>query len=167
MAECQQKQQALGENATEKHAFYQSVIDALEGVLFYANAWADYALEVSQTFPADDPRAINMRTVSARLREFPARPPVTFLDALQSIHLLHCALHWTGEIVPIGRLDQLLYPYYQQDIANNTITPQLAQEALDCFWIKLDEKVVQNRRFFIEDRFTSSDGAPARQLWSQ
>jgi len=156
--ECQQKQKDLPEKAMEKRQFYQSVIDALGGVLYYVNAYADYALEIANAFPANDERAINLHHVSKRLREFPARPPVSFLDALQSIHILHCALHFTGEIVPIGRLDQLLDPYYRNDIAQQKITPQQAQEALDCFWIKLDEKVVQNRRF-IEDRFSSSDGA--------
>ncbi|HEX2122274.1 MAG TPA: pyruvate formate lyase family protein, partial [Thermoanaerobaculia bacterium] len=67
-------------------------------------------------------------------------------------------MHWTQEIIPIGRLDQLLFPFYEADFREGRLTRDDAQEILDCFWIKLDEKVVRNRRY-MEDHFTSSDGA--------
>ena len=155
---CQGKMTQLPAHELSKRQFYQSIIDALKGVLYYFNAYADFALELTQKFLPEDPRAINLNAISERLRQYPANPSETFTDALQTILIMHCALHFTGEIVPIGRLDQLLYPYYIRDIENGILTARQAQELLDCFWIKLDEKVVQNRRL-IEDRFTSSDGA--------
>ncbi|MBJ2126585.1 pyruvate formate lyase family protein [Flavobacterium sp. IB48] len=154
--DCQQKKSVVPD--ISKKQFYTSVIDSLNGVLFFVNAYADYASDIARSFHPTDERAINLIEISTRLREHPAKPAKTFMDALQSIYIIHCALHFTGEIVPIGRLDQLLDNFYEADLKNGTITQEKAQEALDCFWIKLDEKVVLNRRF-IEDRFTSSDGA--------
>ncbi len=156
--ECQEKINGIGNPASKRTQFYNAVISSLEGVLFFTNAYADFALETAEQYPKDDERAKNMIEISKRLREFPSKPCETFMDALQSIYIMHCALHFTGEIVPIGRLDQLLYPYYQKDLTSGIITKEKAQEALDCFWVKLDEKVVLNRRF-VEDRFSSSDGA--------
>lgn len=155
--ECQQKQVHYA-SGDKKWSFYQSVIDSLEGVLYYINAVADEVDSLLRRLSPHDNNYSNLNLISLRLREYPAKPPVSFLDALQSIYIIHCALHFSGEIVPIGRLDQLLEAYYVNDIKNGNITQKEAQEALDCFWIKLDEKVVLNKRF-IEDRFTSSDGA--------
>ena len=38
-----------------------------------------------------------------------------------------------------GRMDQYLYPFYQQDLAAGRITQQRAQELLDCLWVKFSE----------------------------
>lgn len=158
ISDCQTKQSQLSNQQLKQKQFYQSVIDSLEGVLLFINAYADYALNLSKSFHPNDERAINLKSISERLREYPANPSETFTDALQSIYIMHCALHFSGEIVPIGRLDQLLNSFYLKDLKNGFLTKEKAQEILDCFWIKLDERVVHNRRF-IEDRFTSSDGA--------
>jgi pyruvate-formate lyase len=155
---CQEKQRGIADANDKRHLFYQSVMDALEGVLFYANAYADLADDTAARFLPEDEKHQNLQAVSERLRKCPAQPCETFMEALQTIYIMHCALHFTGEIVSIGRLDQILYKYYAKDLAEGRITPAGAQEAIDCFWIKLDEKVVLNKRF-IEDRFTSSDGA--------
>ncbi|HEV7642766.1 MAG TPA: pyruvate formate lyase family protein [Pyrinomonadaceae bacterium] len=155
---CQEKQRGIGNLSDKKYCFYQSVIKALEGVLLYVNAYADLAEDTAAKFPANDEKHQNLQVISERLRKCPAQPCETFMEALQTIYIMHCALHFTGEIVSIGRLDQILYKYYADDIKEGRLTPAQAQEAIDCFWIKLDEKVVLNKRF-IEDRFTSSDGA--------
>src|SRR5262249_33652140 len=73
------------------------------------------------------------------------------------IFLVHCALHWTVEIVPIGRLDQLLCPFYEKDITGGVLDPERAQELIDCFWIKLDERAILDFRH-AENRFTAADG---------
>lgn len=138
--------------------FYDAVIIALRGVIDFANAYADEAERVASTLPDGDPNIDSLRAVAGRLRHVPANPARTFHEAVQAIYLMHVAMHWTQEIIPIGRLDQLLFPFYEADFRDGRITRDDAQEILDCFWIKLDEKVVRNRRY-MEDHFTSSDGA--------
>jgi len=45
-------------------------------------------------------------------------------DAAQMIFSMHCCLHLVGQAVSVGRLDQLLIGYYQNDIRMNRITPE-------------------------------------------
>jgi pyruvate-formate lyase len=41
--------------------------------------------------------------------------------------------------VPVGRLDQILYPYYEMDKKAGKITPQDAAELLGALWLKIRE----------------------------
>lgn len=137
--------------------FLQSVIESLEAVIFYAEQYAAEAERVASTLSAQDPRRDTLLTSAARLRRVPADKAETFTDAIQSIYIVHCALHWTVEIVPLGRLDQILSPFYEADIEQKRLRPDEAQEVLDCFWIKLDERAILDRRH-LENRFTACDG---------
>jgi pyruvate-formate lyase len=139
-------------------AFYEAVSIALEGVIGFAESYAR-AAEALAARQADEPeRHQSLLAAAERLRRVPARPAESFIEAVQSIHLMHCALHFTGEIVSLGRLDQILYPFFQADFDRRNLTPEAAQEIIDCWWLKLDEPVMLHRKFF-EDRFSSSDGA--------
>lgn len=145
-------------NDKDKVSFYTAIISIMEGINHYANAYADFCDGVKKNYNKDTFEYKNMDSIAGRLRRIPAQPAESFLDALQCIYFMHCALHFTGEIVPLGRLDQLLIDYYKNDLANGIITEKEAQNTIDALWIKLDEKVILKRRF-AEDRFTSSDGA--------
>ncbi len=138
--------------------FGRSVVEALEGVVGYAHRYAELAEAAAERYGDKPGVREDMLGAAARLRRVPEFPAETFLEALQSLYIVHCALHWTGDVTSLGRLDQVFLPYYEADLAAGRITPQEAQEAIDCLWIKLDEKVVLYRQH-VEDRFTSSDGA--------
>ncbi len=141
----------------EQSVFYQSVAISLRAVMDFAATHAKLAREkVSQPSTTPD-RKRDLEVVAANLDVAPRGPARTFHQALQAIYLLHCVLHWTVEIVPIGRLDQLLNPYYEREVKAGTLSRGQAQELIDCFWIKLDERVILTPRF-AENRFTSSDG---------
>ncbi|WP_172991758.1 pyruvate formate lyase family protein [Lacipirellula parvula] len=137
--------------------FLSAVRIALEAVIFLAGRYAQEAERVAATLAQEDPRRESLQQAADRLRRVPAKPAETFVEAVQSIYLMHCALHWTVEIVPLGRLDQILQPLYERDIEQGRLTPTMAQETLDCFWIKLDERAILNRRH-LENRFTACDG---------
>lgn len=156
MAECREKMQATPVEK-QKH-FYSSVILSLEGVLIYADNYASLAESKARLFTDDAERHAQFLAIAGRLQHTPRHAPRNFTEAVQCIYLVHCALHYTGEIVPLGRLDQLLYPFYKKDVDSGVLTKTQAQEILECLWIKLDEKTVLNGRH-LEDRFTSSDGA--------
>jgi formate C-acetyltransferase len=69
----------------------------------------------------------------------PSRPARNFREAVQSL--------WFGELLieaedtpnahSPGRIDQILYPYYQRDRDNGEITKEEAKELLACYWIKM------------------------------
>jgi len=138
-------------------AFNESVAISLRAVIEFAASHARIARERAALPSTSSERRADLTLVADNLDVAPRKPAKTFHQALQAIYLLHCALHWTVEIVPIGRLDQLLNPFYEKDVREGTLTRERAQELIDCFWIKLDERVILTPRF-AENRFTSSDG---------
>ena len=104
--------------------------------------------------PSSSSAARGCSTWRTGLLEFPAEPSRSFLDAAQCIFLMNCALHWTGELTSLGRLDQILGPFLEQD----NLPEAQAQEIIDCLWIKLDERATLDNRH-LKDHFTSADGA--------
>ena len=66
-------------------------------------------------------------------------PAGTFREALQSLVFAHYINTWEDGINAnsLGRLDQILYPYYQADIEAGRITRAQAFELICCLWIKL------------------------------
>lgn len=138
-------------------AFYESVAISLEALMEFAAGHAQRVRDLAATLPAGDENIASLHSVADALDVAPRKPAQTFHQALQAIYIVHCALHWTVEIVPLGRLDQLLGEFYRRDVANGALTRERAQELIDCFWIKLDEHVILSYRH-AENRFTSSDG---------
>jgi Dyp-type peroxidase family len=134
-----------------KQQFYRAIILALEGVRDHCLAFAQLATELAQgTMPTQRAELENLLAVAARMRKLANQPPDTFLEAAQLIFTLHSCLHLVGEPTAIGRLDQLLLPFYESDMNLGILDGDLAQEIIDCFWIKLGEKVQWNR-MFVED----------------
>lgn len=148
---------ASGGATAAQSAFYESVALSLEAVIRYAERHAAMVREAAERLPGGDPNRDALERVAACLDQAPRGPAQSFHQALQATYIMHCALHWTVEIVPIGRLDQLLHPYYRRDVENGVLTPAEAQELIECFWIKLDERVILDFRH-AENRFTAADG---------
>jgi len=135
--------------------FYQSVIYSLEGVKAYLRNYAELARKTlaGMHFGSSHDRE-NLNAIALRLDHLAEKPPETFLDAAQLIFSMHCCLHIAGESVSIGRLDQLLGPFHDK----GGLSEEYAQEIIDCFWIKMDEKVLLNHRHF-HDRLSRGSGA--------
>ena len=71
--------------------------------------------------------------------QVPRRPAQNFHQAVQSLWFAHIINTWEDGINAnsLGRLDQILYPYYQADLKAGRITKQQAFELICCLWIKL------------------------------
>lgn len=148
-----------------ERAFHEAVAISLESVAAYAARHATMARDAAAKLASGDPRRLSLERVAVCLDVAPRGPAQSFHQALQAIFIVHCALHWTVEIVPIGRLDQLLDPYLKRDLDAGTLSLGDAQELIDCFWIKLDERVILDNRH-AENRFTASDGVLTGYLGS-
>jgi pyruvate-formate lyase/deferrochelatase/peroxidase EfeB len=127
--------------ASESIDFYKSVILSLEGVQIYLHNYANLAIKKRQEpLRHSDEDNKNLEAIAERMNRLCIEPPKSFLDAVQLLFSMHCCMHISGEGVSIGRLDQLLFPFYKDDVD--------AQEIIDCFWIKMDEKVLLNHHNF-------------------
>lgn len=135
----------------KKRQFFRGVLLALEGVQEHCLAYARLADEMASTLESGQrAERDNLLGIAARMKKLSSEPPETLLEAAQLIFTIHACLHLIGEPTAIGRLDQLLFPFYERDVASGRLDDEQAQEIIDCFWIKLGEKVQLNRQF-VED----------------
>ncbi len=132
----------------EKASFLRGVLLALQGVSEHCRSFATLARELSDRPHGED--RDNLLAIADRMDRLATERPATMLEAAQLVFTLHSCLHLAGEPTAVGRLDQLLYPFYRADMDAGTLDRDRAQEIIDCFWIKLGEKVQPNR-MFLED----------------
>lgn len=79
--------------------------------------------------------------MAAICRRIPENKSQTFHEALQHYWFVHLGV--ITELNPWdsfnpGRLDQHLYPFYQKEIAEGTLTKERAIELLQAFWVKFN-----------------------------
>jgi pyruvate-formate lyase len=69
----------------------------------------------------------------------PAEPARTFHEAVQALWFAHILTVWEDGINAngIGRIDQMLWPYLERDLANGATTWEEAAELLGALWCKL------------------------------
>ena len=119
----------------------EACIISCEAFIKFAKRHADYARELAaQT--SDAARKAELIRIADACDRCPAEPPRTFFEAVQCARLYHLVC-WKESSdrpeVPVGRLDQLLYPYYKKDKEAGKITAQEAAELLGAFWLKIRE----------------------------
>jgi len=78
----------------------------------------------------------NYKAVLTSLRNVPEQPPRTFREAVQALWMLWDFQRLCGNWSGIGRIDKLLGPFLDRDLASGAITLAEARELLAHFWIK-------------------------------
>ncbi|MBN2308171.1 MAG: hypothetical protein JXR94_04325 [Candidatus Hydrogenedentes bacterium] len=74
--------------------------------------------------------------VRETLRNVPENPATTFAEAVQSLWFMYAFQRLMGNWSGIGRIDEMLGPYLERDLAAARITLDEARELLAHFWIK-------------------------------
>ncbi len=129
--------------AEKKRTFYQSVIISLEAIIEFAGRYSDLALAMADDASSKE-RERELRGIADIVSRAPAKPARTFYEALQSLFFTFLGilqLDNSGE-VPLGRIDQYLYPYYKSDIENGKITRDDALELIEEFYIKFNKIMI-------------------------
>jgi len=128
-------------NALRKYYLLKSLIIECQAVITFARRHAALARELAAK-EQDPVRKAELEKIADVCEWVPAKPPRDYWEALQSLRFLHLAF-WKESSerpeVPVGRIDQILYPYYKQDLEKGTLTRQQAAELLGCFWLKIRE----------------------------
>jgi Dyp-type peroxidase family len=149
MAEVQARHDATTDEP--KRQFYRGALLGLEGVRDHCVAYAALAGKLAEGLtPGQRAERDNLLKIQERMKRLSTERPQTLLEAAQLLFTLHSCLHLVGEPTAVGRLDQMLFPFYERDVAAGTLDDEQAQEIIDCFWIKVGEKVQLNRQF-VED----------------
>lgn len=125
-------------DALRKKAFWEAVIITNQSVIHFGKRYAALAADLAkgEQDAARKAELLKIREVCTRV---PAASPRNFYEAVQMVWLIHLVLQIesNGHSASLGRMDQYLYNYYQQDIKKGAITKDFAKELLQCLWVKL------------------------------
>ncbi len=130
------------EEDIEGRRFLEAVGIAAEGIILWANRYADLAEAKAVTEP-DPARARELRRIAEVCRRVPAEPARDFHEALQSFWFVHLALHIEqyGWSISAGRFDQYMFPFYRRDLESGALSQTAAWELLLSLWVKFMENV--------------------------
>jgi pyruvate formate-lyase/glycerol dehydratase family glycyl radical enzyme len=124
----------------EKDYYLEAMLIAAEGIIALARRYAAEAERLAglEKNPRRKKELMDIAEVCRRVPEHPAR---TFREALQSFYFYHTCIFMEQNAASYnpGRMDQYLWPYYKADLEAGRITPEEAQELLDCLWVKFSE----------------------------
>jgi formate C-acetyltransferase len=89
---------------------------------------------------SDPARRAELREIARIVGKVPWEPAESFTEALQSLWFTHMLLmaaeSYPGPGVSPGRVDQVLFPYFEADLGDGRLTREQAKEWLECWWIK-------------------------------
>ena len=96
------------------------------------------ALELAEQ-EKDPSRAAELRAIAEITGRVPYEPARNFHEALQSIYFVQCYPldGRCGVGFNLGRADRYLFPFYEKDMADGTLTKDKAMELIECLWLKL------------------------------
>ena len=121
----------------ERKDFYEACIMALEGLLKKAENYSAYAEDLAEKCE-DSQRKAELLQISENLRNVPAKPAKTFWEALQSVHFLTSSMKG---LYQWGRPDAYLIDYYRNDIENDILTKEFAQELINSACVMFNEYI--------------------------
>ncbi|MBE3140367.1 MAG: 4-hydroxyphenylacetate decarboxylase large subunit, partial [Thermoplasmata archaeon] len=123
---------------------YEAVIIATQGLQKWVNNYAKEARRLDK-ITKDPKQKEEYKGIAERLEWIEHNPPKTFIEAFQMIETIHLAVLNEDAISGMspGRMGQVLYPYFEQDIEAGRITEdevlelleldRVAKTSIDCF----------------------------------
>ncbi len=126
------------EEKNGKSVFYDSLKDICNAACKMGKKYAKVAREIkesgNESYGAED-----IDFIISACERVPEYPATTFREAIQSLWFAHIINTWEDHINAnsLGRLDQILYPYYCADMEKGILTKEEAFELICCLWTKL------------------------------
>ena len=124
----------------EKLTYLRALDLAADGIAALAGRYAAEARRLAD-LETDTKRQQELWDIAEACDQVPAKPARTFREAIQSFYIYHTCIFMEQNAASYnpGRMDQYLYPFYKADLEAGRITPDEAQELLDCLWVKFSE----------------------------
>jgi formate C-acetyltransferase len=123
-----------------KADFLQGTILCCDAIKAYALRYAQHAADLARS-AASTARRLELEEAARICERVPAHPARTLREAVQAVWLVDLVLHAVvgARDFALGRIDQYLLAFYERDLAQGRITPQKAQELIECLYIKCSE----------------------------
>ena len=115
---------------------------AADAIIIYANRYAQEANRLAEV-ESNPIRKKEFEKITEICSYVPAHAPRTFWEALQHYWFIHLGVITelnTWDSFNPGRLDQHLFPFYKQDLADDILTKEQAIELLQTFWVKFNNQ---------------------------
>jgi formate C-acetyltransferase len=129
----------LDPEALDKREELRGMALSCDAVMRWAERYAELAETEAKT--ASPSRAQELLKIAQVCRRVPAHAPGNFHEALQYYWFCHLSviteLNGWDAFSP-GHLDQHLWPFYQKELADGSLTREQAKELLVCFFIKFN-----------------------------
>ena len=134
----------LIEEARQKDSteFYRAIAEAMEGIVTYSRNLADKAEALARN-EQDAIRRKELKELARIHRRVPERPAETFREALTAVWICWTAIHFENPNVglSLGRLDQVLYPFYEKDRDSGKLSVAAGIELICLLWLKIGDHV--------------------------
>lgn len=123
----------------DKRDFYQAMIIMHEAAKKYIERYAKLAEEYAAK-EKDPKRKEELETMATNCHQIAGGAPKTFWQALQLFNFATTLIQVesNGHSISYGRMDQWLYPYYEADMKNRTITKEFALELIEVEFVKMN-----------------------------
>jgi pyruvate-formate lyase len=121
--------------------YYEAVLIGYEGFEILVERYARLAEEKAKDQEGN--RSAELMRVAKVCRNIIAGKPHDMWEALQLIYFVHLSC-WTEDsyLVPVGRLDQILFEAYTNDVKETgQATDEDIKELIECFYIKLNYEI--------------------------
>ena len=140
--DAQQKMANLSpeEKNGEKGLFYDAVIRNCRAAVSFAHRYSEMALAIAAV-ECDPQRAVELREIAYVCSRVPEYPAETLHEAVQSLYFIHLLsqIESGGNSISLGRIDQILFPYYEKDRESKGCTPEQARELVAMLFVKTNE----------------------------
>jgi len=122
----------------KKDHFYRALTIAINAFQVFIKRYSSRALELVKD-EVDLERRNELLLIAENCTIISEGPPQNFYQALQLVYFVQLILQIesNGHSVSLGRMDQYLYLYFQQDRIRGKLSEEFASELLENTWIKL------------------------------
>lgn len=127
-----------------KGPFLEAALVTCDALVIWAKRHAVLARKMADT-EQNPNRKQELLEIAEACAWVPENPARTFREALQSewfVYMFTRIEQLVGASLSMGRLDQLLYPYYAKDLAEGRITRTEARELFESIWVNMSEAMI-------------------------
>jgi formate C-acetyltransferase len=128
--------------AFDKREELRAMDTVADALITYAERYSSALKDLAEK-EKNNQRKNELLKMSEICQWVPAHAPRTFWEALQYYWFVHVGVTTelnTWDSFNPGRLDQHLYPFYERELSDHTLTKETATELLQAFWIKFNNQ---------------------------
>ena len=122
----------------DKYNFYEAVKICYNAAIQFSRRYSDLAFKMALN-EKNEQRKKELKTIGGMMEKFTIETASSFYEAVQLIHFTQNIINiiYQRSVVALGRLDQILWPYYKMDLEKNTITRNFALGLIEELNLKL------------------------------